>query len=90
MKKFKIWVSDKKNKMLLAATSAAPIFMVVSGAADADVTTVTTALTTAATTIAGNVTSAISAVLPILLGVVGLSLLITFVLKFIKRIVGKA
>lgn len=90
MKKFKSWLSDKKNKMALAAATAAPLFMAAAGAAGEDVSTVTTALTTAATSIASNVTSAIGAVLPILLGIVGLGVLINFVLKFIKRITGKA
>lgn len=89
MKKIKSWLSDKKNKMVLAAATAAPMFMAAAGAAEGD-SAVVTVLTTTATSIANDAIAGVNAVLPIIIPVMGLGIIVMFVVKFIKRIMGKA
>ncbi len=52
--------------------------------------TITTALETSFTTIATNMTGVITTALPIVLGVVGMGMVVTFGIKFFKKIAGRA
>ena len=56
----------------------------------AEGTTIVEAMTTATTAIVNDCMDAIAALLPILFPVVGAGLTIAFVVKFVKRISGKA
>lgn len=57
---------------------------------DAEGTTIVEVLTTATTTVVNDCMDAIAAILPIIIPLVGAGLTIAFVVKFVKRISGKA
>ena len=88
MKKIKSWMQSKYAKLTTAATMAAPIILASAGAADTE--TITTALTTATQTMITDTFSAIAAIVPIVLPLIGASIVIAYVIKFIKRITSKA
>lgn len=83
------WFNSKMTKLSLMVAGALSTLLCFAGAS-ADTPTVQSAMTAAATTIADDAMGGMAAVLPIIIKVVGFGIVAILVIKFIKRLVGKA
>jgi hypothetical protein len=77
------------KKIMFAVTTAAVVAVPVIASADTP-NAAQAAMTTAFTSIAGDITSSITSVLPIALGILGLTLVIRFSVKWFKGLVGRS